>query len=126
MTDVFDYAGARDDADALLAEFGAAVSVRRTTNSGTEYTPTQSSADYASLGVVTNLPRWYPAFVNGSDVLRTDRLGLVAAGPLTALAITPTPNDLFVSPDGTVYRIIDAKPIAPAGVAVVFILQLRI
>lgn len=126
MSAPFDYAGLRDEADSLLADMGQAILVRRTVNSGTEYDPTQTTTDYATLGVITLLPRWYPAFVANSDILRIDRLGILSAGPLNTLGIVPTPFDLLVEASGKVYRIIDSKPIAPAGVAVAYVLQLRI
>lgn len=126
MSTPFDYLSSRDDADGLLDEFGQAVLLRRAVNSGSETEPTQVVTDYATVGVVTNLTRWYPAFETNSDILRTDRLGLISAGPLTALGITPTPFDTLVTAAGVVFRIIDAKPIAPAGIAVVYVLQLRI
>lgn len=127
MTTVpFDYTKARDTADRLLDKFGQAMLLRRTVNSGSETEPTQGVADYATVGVITNLTRWYPAFADNSDILRTDRLGLIGAGPLALLGITPTPFDTLVTASGIVFRIIDAKPIAPAGVAAVYSLQLRI
>jgi hypothetical protein len=134
----FDYAGSRDDADALLAEFGTASALRRLVNSGTAWEPTQTSTDYPTVAVRLNLRRWYPAFEDNSDILRTDRLGLLSMGPLAALGVTEVlPFDTLVfggtwnavhsvQVGGIVYRIIDAKPIAPSGLAVVYSLQLRI
>ncbi len=123
----FDYPALRTTADALIASAGAAAAIRRTVNSGPDWDPTQTPTDYATTGVVTNLTRWYPAFANdNSDVLRTDRLGYVSMGPLVALGVSRIlPNDYFVH-GGTVYQIIDAKPVAPSGVPVIYILQLRV
>lgn len=125
MTDTFDYLTMRDIADALIAQFGQAVLIRRVANTGSGWEPTQTATDYPTLGVVGILPRWYPSFVDG-DVLRTDRIGYASAGPLTVLGIEPTPFDRFVTAAGQVFRIIDSKPINPAGTAVIYVLQLRI
>lgn len=123
----FDYAGTRDDADALLQEFGAPSALRRVTNTGgTGFEPTQTTTDYPTVACVLNYTRRYPSYVQNSDVLITDRRGLVSAGPLNALGVTGiTPFDTLVF-GTTVYKIIDAKPIAPAGVPVLYDLQLRV
>lgn len=127
MSDTFDYAGAQATAVRLLTKFGQPVSIRRVSNTGagSAWEPTQSSADYRSIGVVLNLPRWYPSFTQG-DVLRTDRLGYVAAAPLDALGVVPTPFDRFVDAAGRSWKIIDVKSLYPAGINVLYTLQLRI
>lgn len=126
MSDTFDYADAQATATALLTEFGQAVLIRRVSNTGgTAWEPTQATTDYPSIGVVLNLPRWYPSFTQG-DVLRTDRLGYVAAAPLDALGVVPTPFDRFVDAAGRSWKIIDVKNLYPAGINVLYTLQLRI
>lgn len=123
---MLDYNALRESADTLIAQLGQAVNIRRNVKSGgTDYEPTYTPTDYPTSGTVTALPRWYPAFADNSDVLRTDRLATIAAGPLGA--IVPTAFDLLVLADGaTIYRIIDSKPVAPAGIPVAYTLQLRI
>lgn len=124
MSDVFDYTKAQATAVRLLTKFGQAVVIRRVSSTGgSAWEPTQSSADYPSIGVVLNLPRWYPSFTQG-DVLRTDRLGYVAAAPLGT--IVPTPFDRFVDAAGRSWKIIDVKNLYPAGINVLYTLQLRI
>lgn len=126
MSDTFDYARAQDTAVRLLTKFGQAVLIRRVSNTGgTQWEPVQSTSDYPSIGVVLNLPRWYPSFTQG-DVLRTDRLGYVAAAPLDALGVVPTPFDRFVDAAGRSWKIIDVKSLYPAGINVLYTLQLRI
>lgn len=128
MADTFDYVAMQATADRLIKKFGATAAIRRLAKTGgTEWEPTQTPTDYATAAVVTNLPRWYSAFADdNSDVLRTDRLGYVAMGPLAALGVTEIlPNDILVF-GAKVFAIIDAKPIAPAGFAATYILQLRI
>lgn len=125
MSDPFDYIAARNDADSLLADFGQPVLIRRTALTGTPWEPTQAITDYPTIGAIVNLKRWYPSFADNSDVLRTDRLGYVSMGPLNALGIVPTPFDVLVNAAAVVFRIIDAKPIYPGGLPVLYILQLR-
>lgn len=127
MSDPFDYLASRADADGLISDFGQPILIRRAnTTGGTPWEPTQGTpTDYPTNAAIVILPRWYPAFADGGDVLRTDRLAYVAAGPLGA--IVPTPFDLLVAlGSGKIYRIIDSKPIDPAGIAVVHVLQLRV
>lgn len=136
MSDPFDYGAARDKADVLLAKFGIVSAIRKLTNSGTSWEPTQTPTDTPTIACVVNLPRWYPAFADNSDILRTDRLGLVSMGPLATAGVTEIlPFDLLifggtysdgVQSGGKTYRIIDAKPIAPADIVVLYKLQLRI
>lgn len=130
MSDTFDYVAALATADRLLAKFGIASAVRRTVNSGAVYAPTQTVTDYATLAAVVNMTRWYAAMLDGSDILRTDRLGLVSAGPLNVLGVTElSPFDSFVHDTAglnRVYKVMDVKPIRPAATTVFFILQLRI
>lgn len=124
MSDVFDYVDAQATANELLTYFGQSVIIRRMSNTGgTAWEPVQASQDYPSIGVVLNLPRWYPAFTQG-DVLRTDRMGYVAATPLGA--IVPTPFDRFIDAAGKSWKIIDVKSLYPAGINVLYTLQLRI
>lgn len=124
----FDYAAARDTADSLLADFGQVLTLRKAVNTGgSDWEPTQTSTDYTTKGVIIPITRWYPSFTRDgqSDVLRTDQICLIAMGPLTALGVTPTSFDQLVDAAGAVYKIIDAKPLAPAGTAVIYKLQLR-
>lgn len=123
----FDYAQMQALAVSLLTQFGQAISIRRATaTGGTAWEPTTSSADFATIGIITDLARWYSAFTGNNDVLRTDRAGLVAASPLDALGIVPTANDLLVDQSGTVWKIMDVKPVYPGGVNVIYKFQLRV
>ncbi len=126
MTTAFDYAGARDTADALLAEFGQAVTIRRITSGGSPFAPTQTTTDYATTAAILTLTRWYPPLIPATDILRTDRRGVIAAGPLAALGIVVQKFDKLLLADGTVFSILDVKPVYPAGLSVLFDTWLRV
>lgn len=126
MSNAFDYPDMRDTADSILTEFGQVVKLHQMSNTGgLQWEPVQSDVYTDTVGCILNLTRWYPSFTQG-DVLRTDRLGLIAAGPLTAAGVTPTPFDRLIDAAGRSWKIIDVKPIYPGGVAVIYTLQLRI
>lgn len=122
MADPFDYVEARDDADELLTDFGQAVSLRRTTNSGTEWAPTQTTADTATVAAIID---YDTQEIDGVNILATDQRALVAAGPLTAAGITSVrkPDALVVG--GVAVPIERVKTIAPAGLVVMYDCQLR-
>lgn len=126
MTIVFDYLSSRDDADSLLAEFGQAVKLRRITSTGDAFAPAQTVVDYATTAAVVALPRWYPPVIEGTDILRTDRRGLIAAGPLTALEVQAQKFDQLILASGQIYKILDVKPVAPAGIVVMYDAWMRI
>jgi hypothetical protein len=116
----FDYIGSRKDADDLVAEFGQAVALRRTTKSGTPWEPSESAADYATVAAILD---YNVRQVDGVNILRTDRRAIVAAGPLGAVVPT-VPDKLVVG--GTAIPIVNVKPLNPAGVAVLYECQLRV
>ena len=122
----FDYSSARDTADVLLAEFGQPVRLRRLTNSGTAFAPTQGVTDYATIAAIVDLTRWYAPTIEGTDILRTDRRGLISAGPLTALGVQAQKFDQLLLASGAIFKILDVKPIAPAGLIVMYDAWLRI
>lgn len=126
----FDYADARDTADELIEDFGQAVSLRRTTSSGTEWDPTQTVTDYATTAAILDYTAQQIANSqnqagNAGNILVTDRRAFVAAGPLTAAGITEIkPPDALVI-GGAAVPIVRATPLAPAGTVVMYECQLR-
>lgn len=123
MADPFDYLESRDDADELIADFGAAAAVRRTVNTGTAFDPVQTPTDYATQAVKVDFTMKQ---IQGGNVLSTDERWLVAAGPLTALGVSSIlPGDALVV-GGAVKPVLIAKPLAPAGVAVMYDCQIRV
>lgn len=122
----FDYLHMRDVGDRLLTKFGQSCLLRKVTNTGgPAWEPVQANQDYPTIVAIVPLPRWYPSFTQG-DVLRTDRMGLIAAGPLTALGVVATAFDRIIDASGFSWQIVDLKSIAPSGVVVFYQTQLRI
>lgn len=115
----FDYAETRDDADELIEEFGQDVSVRRTTNSGTAWEPTQATTDYATKAAILD---YSARQIDGENILVTDRRALVSAGPLNG--VRPVVGDKLVV-GGVAIPIVRVVALDPAGVAVMFDCQLR-
>jgi hypothetical protein len=130
MADAFDYLESRTDADELIAEFGQAVALRRATDSGPAWEPTQTTTDYATLAVILDYTAQQRAASNqqagsADNVLMTDRRALVAAGPLVDAGVTNiTPPDALVV-GGVAVPIVRAVTLAPAGTVVMFDCQLR-
>lgn len=78
-------------------------------------------------GVTTTFPvrivmtEYKPAEKDGQLILQTDRKAILSAIGLT---ITPDPEDKLVE-NGNILRIVTVTPTAPAGVAIVYELQVR-
>ena len=116
MAEVFDYAESATDALELITEFGQTVSVRRTTDSGTAWEPTQTTTDYATKGAKVD---WSWKQLQDSSILTTDQRWLIPAQSITVTAA----EKLLV--DGVPYQIVRAAPLAPAGTVVMYDLQVR-
>ena len=114
----FDYAASQATAARLIANFGQAGSIRRVTNTGDAYSPTQATADTAVTCVVTDYAHRER---DGTYIQARDRKVYVSA---LDLAITPTPADKFVL-GAMVYDIVSVGPLEPGGTVVLFELQVR-
>lgn len=118
----FDYDNIADVADELLAEFGQSCVLGSATDG--EYDPGSGEAG----PVITNHQLTaaifaYPQRYIGGTLIRTgDKRALVS--PL-GLTVDPKPGDTLTDASGAVHQVIDAKPTAPAGVAVLWTLQVR-
>ena len=112
----FDYATLQGDATDLITEFGQTAAIRRVTNGGDAWNPTQTTADTACTVVVTDYAN---SEKDGTRIQVTDRRILMAVG-----SITPTPADRFVL-SSTVHDIIAVKPLNPGGTTLLFELQVR-
>jgi len=102
----------------LLVRFGAPCTLRR--QSGTAYDPNTSTnvptyTDTAATAAVFAYPQGY---VNGTDILQGDQRALMPP------AIAPVQGDRLAW-QGKEYAVISVKPVAPAGVAVLYEAQLR-
>jgi hypothetical protein len=120
--DPFDFLESRDDADELIEEFGASVSVRRTVASGPAYDPVLTPTDYGTFATKVEFTLKQ---IRQGNILDSDERWLIAAGPLAALGVSEIrPNDKVVV-GSTVHTVLVAKPLAPAGTVVMFDCQIR-
>lgn len=121
MTDFFDYAEAKADADELIAEFGQVGLLRRPTKTGTAYNPTEGvpieqACTFAIVGFKVRE-------IDGSRILATDKKAIIAKGALT---MEPTKlTDFLVDAAGKSFKIIDVEPLDPAGTVVFYKAQVR-
>ena len=120
MTDVFDYAETKADADELIAEFGQAATLRRPgASTGDAWNPTQGAAtDYGCMVVVLSYDY---REIDGTRILSTDKKVLLAKASLSA---EPATSDrLLIS--GAEHAIIDVQPLNPGGTVVLYQIQAR-
>lgn len=122
MVDSFNYAESRDDADAMITEFGTAAKVRRMTKSGSAWEPVLTPADYDTLAARVEFT--YKQ-IQTRNVQATDTRWLVAAGPLATSAIVPTVGDKLVVGGNVVGEVLRSDPVNPAGIAVLFDVHVR-
>jgi hypothetical protein len=122
VADPFDYVGSRADADELIEDFGAAVTIRRMVASGPVWEPVLTPSDHPTLAVRVEFTQKQLAT---RTVLATDTRWLVAAGPLVALGIEPAVNDELVLKGAVIGKVLQDDPLNPAGVAVMFDCHLR-
>lgn len=118
----FDYDEIAATADELLAEFGQSCSLGSVTDGA--YNPETGEASPASTThPVTAAIFAYPQrFVDGTLIRVGDKRALVSPVGLT---VDPKPGDTLTDAAGAVFQVIDAKPTAPAGAAVLWTLQVR-
>jgi hypothetical protein len=118
----FDYDATAADADELLAEFGQ-VCVLASIPDGT-YDPEEGEASTSSTPhPVTAAIFAYPQrYIDGTLIRTGDKRALVSP---VGLAVDPKPGDTLTDAAGVVFQVIDAKATAPAGVAVLWTLQVR-
>lgn len=121
MVEAFDYLESRADADELIEEFGQSVAIRRTTNSGTPWEPTQTTADYPTKAARVEFTMKQ---IRTRTVLATDTRWLVAAGPLGN--VVPAVDDALVVGGVVVGKLVQVDPLNPAGIAVMFDCHVRV
>lgn len=117
----FDYSKLRATATRLLTDKGLACTLRKKTVGA--YNPatgsvTTATTDYAIVGVLLNYSK---SLINDTDSLIqvNDRKAIIQGD------IAPDTDDEFIF-NGTIYRIISVKITNPAGLAVIYELQLRV
>lgn len=114
----FDYARSVATATRLIARFGTSGTIRRTTNTGDAWNPTQTTKDHDCTLVVTN---YSVSQIDGTLIQKNDRRVFVSTDGLT---ITPTPDDLIIV-DGVTLAIINVLPVKPAAIVVMYEIQAR-
>jgi hypothetical protein len=119
MSDDF-YADMVETAQELIAEFGAAGSIRRQApGSGPSYDPGEpTTTDYPATLVLTDYKN---REIDGQRILSTDRKALVAPG----VGVEPTTSDLLVTADGVILTIVNVEVLRPATTTVLYTLQVR-
>lgn len=116
----FDYISTALDASALLAEFGAPVTLTRITTG--VYDPAtgtvvNSGATYTAPGVKLNYEQ---RAIDGTNILQGDQR--VYLDPL--IAVAPQAGDTMTV--GTeVFTVVASRPLAPAGIVVLHDIQIR-
>ena len=107
----FDYAEVRDVAEELIAEFGQAGSIKRTTASGPAYDPVMTTASHACSLVVLDIAL---DKIDGTLIEATDRMAYVSTA---GLAINITTADR-IEVGGVEHAIKVVRPLNPAGTVV--------
>lgn len=117
----FDYAAAAADAAELLAEFGATVTVTRTTagtyDPDTGTTGAGASQTWTPSGVKLE---YSASAVDGTHILSGDQRVYMSAVP----GLDPKAGDT-VTLGAEVWRVVISRTLAPAGVAVLLDVQVR-
>ena len=116
----FDYAGLKAEVDALLVEFGQDCIIRR--QSAATVDPVTGAV---TPGATTNIPvvgcitDYADKLIDGTNIKRGDRLVYIQA------VTPPKQGDLFIEANGTQWAMVDFDAVDPAGLALVYALQLR-
>ncbi|MBE0563577.1 hypothetical protein JQC79_19360 [Ochrobactrum anthropi] len=114
----FNYARSVATANRLIDKFGQTGAIRRTETSGDPWNPGTSDTDYPCTLVALDYDQ---KDVDGTLIKSTDKKVYVA---IKGLAIQPTTTDKVII-GGVVSTIVEAKPLNPAGIIVLFEFQIR-
>jgi hypothetical protein len=114
----FDYPKTAATATRLLQRFGAACTLKR--ESGTAYDPDAGATvpTYTSTPTTAAVFAMPQKYIDGTLILQGDQQAFMAPG------VEPKQGDM-VTWAGRDLSVISVKPVAPAGVAVLFEAQLR-
>lgn len=117
----FDYAALRAEVDPILAEFGQPCELRRGSGTSTVDPVSGTVTPGAPLvfNVVGVVVDYNDKLVDGETIKRGDRLVYIQA------VERPKVGDTFVEANGTQWSVVDFDAVGPAGVAVLFSLQVR-
>lgn len=114
----FDYAHIRATAARLIAKFGQAGAIRRTTTSGSSYDPETVTTDHACQLAVM---QYTDDKIDGTLIMRGDKLVYLSTA---GLSIEPSTADKVVI-GGEEHAIVNVKPLSPAGLVVFYEIQAR-
>lgn len=117
----FDYAELAATAAEILADFGATGQLKRKERSGAYDPDTGTFPETEVVQQITAVVIAMPQhLVDGTTVLQGDELAYLSAVGLTM----PKPLDVMTW-QGADYTVVNAKPLAPAGVNVLCEVQVR-
>jgi len=115
----FDYAGLKLDVDELLAEFGTDCQITRSVPGTVDtVTGTPSGGGEQVTNALGVLVSYEEKLVDGATIMRGDRQAIVQA------VIEPEFGDTFVELGGS-WSVVNVQAVNPAGLALVYILQVR-
>jgi hypothetical protein len=118
----FDYAAMALTADELLTEFGSSATLTRTTAGAYDPSTGTSTPETTTTQAVTAVCIDYAAeFVDGSLIVRGDKQVFLSPSGITVM---PAAGDKFTW-DSVEYSVINATPLAPAGITVLIEIQAR-
>lgn len=114
----FNYAATAATATRLLQRFGAAATIKRTTAG--EYDPVLGYAPVVTTEHPTTAAVFaYPqSYIDGTNILQGDQQAFLTP------ADAPKQGDKLAW-QGTDYEVIAVKPVSPAGLAVIYEVQVR-
>lgn len=114
----FNYARSQTTASRLIDKFGAAGLLRRSINTGSSYDATVSDVDYA----VTLVDMDYAeTLIDGTQIQRGDHKIYMS---VSASGVEPLTSDKLVC-NGLELKVINVKPLAPAGIDTFWEIQAR-
>jgi hypothetical protein len=114
----YNYSPVAGTAKRLIEKFGKAVIIRRLTDSGTPWNPTQAQVDSGFIGVTLDYEK---NEINGTLIKIGDRKLYLAAKDA---AITPEVTDTAII-DGREYSIPSIMALEPGDTALLWEVQLR-
>ena len=114
----FDYTRSRATAERLLAKYGQAAIITRTTSVGDDWNPRLKPANHPCTIVVTDFKN---REIDGTLVQAGDKKVIVSTSGLT---IEPATGDK-IAVGGFDHSIVSVKPINPGGLVIIYQLQCR-
>lgn len=112
------YPKLQQTASRLIAKFGQAGAIRRTTASGPAYDPETVITDHACQLAVL---QYTDDKIDGTLIMRGDKLVYLSTA---GLSIEPSTADTVVI-GGEKHAIVNVKPLSPAGLVVFWEIQAR-